>query len=259
MKLTDIIHYLDNLMRYDPKMDVGKIDPNMANGLMVKGRQEVKKIGFGVSASLALFEKAVKEGCDAIVVHHAFNLPPYNRYDPIYQNRIGYLIKKDISLFGYHFLLDSHPEIGNNVEIIKTIGLKPSDRYEFHGAYWGFVGGNEKGNSLADVMDALKPKISPNSVFYNFGPKIVHKAVAVSGSGSPGASEITELLRKNIDLYITGEPREWVRELFREAGINFIAGGHYHTEMFGIQALMKNVEKNISGIEVVWLDLGNDI
>jgi dinuclear metal center YbgI/SA1388 family protein len=259
MKLIDLINCLDTLMHYDPKMDVGKIDPYMANGLMVKGRQEAKKIGFGVSASVALFEKAVQEGCDVIIVHHAFNLPPYNRYDPIYQNRMGYLIKKDVSLFGYHFLLDSHPSIGNNVEILKVIGCKPTEPYAFHGAPWGFVGDNEKGVQLQEVWNILKPAFSPRAVMYDFGPKTIHRVVAISGKGSPGAADMTTLLEKKTDLYITGEPHEWVRELFREAGINFIAGGHYHTEMFGIKALMETVRREYKDVTVSWLDLENDI
>jgi putative NIF3 family GTP cyclohydrolase 1 type 2 len=62
-----------------------------------------------------------------------------------------------------------------------------------------------------------------------------------------------------IDLYITGEAHEWNREIFKEAGINFIAGGHYNTEIFGIKALMDYVKSNFKGIDCSWLDLENDI
>src|SRR3990172_12719424 len=99
IKLTDLQHFLDNFLYYDQKLDIARIDPYMTNGLMVKGRDEVRKIGFAVSASLALFENANHAGCDAIVVHHSFNLPSNNQFDTVFQNRIGYLIKKDISLF----------------------------------------------------------------------------------------------------------------------------------------------------------------
>lgn len=91
--LTNLQKFLDNYLHFDKTLDISKIDPYMTNGLMVKGKEKVKNIGFGVSASIALFEKAIKADCDAVIVHHSFNLPSHNRYDRIFQNRIGYLIK----------------------------------------------------------------------------------------------------------------------------------------------------------------------
>jgi len=40
--------------------------------------------------------------------------------------------------------------------------------------------------------------------------------------------------------------------------MNFIAAGHYHTEMVGVQALQKVVEEEW-GVETVWLDVENVI
>lgn len=257
--LTKLQSILDGYLQFDKKLDTAKIDPYMANGLMVKGREDVRKIGFGVSASISLFEKAKKEGCNAIVVHHAFNFPPYNKYDQIFQNRIGYLIKNEISLFGYHFLLDAHPEIGNNVEILKSAGFKPMASYDFHCAPWGYEGKNEKGILLTDIVHTLESRLSSRTILYDYGTKLVHRAIAVSGSGAAYPVDMAELINKKIDLYITGEPREWNRELFREARINFIAGGHYSTETFGIKALMNNLMKKLSHEEVVWIDLINEV
>ena len=109
MKLKKLEVYLYNLLTFDKFLNPAKIDPFMTNGLMVRASAEVSRIGFGVSASLALFEKGASEKCEAIIVHHSFNLPPYNRFDRIFQDRLAYLISHRFSLFGYHFLLDAHP------------------------------------------------------------------------------------------------------------------------------------------------------
>ena len=109
--LVQIQTYLDSLLQFDAKFDVSKIDPYMTNGLLVRGEEDIKKIGFAVSASVSLFQKAKEANCNAVIVHHSFNFPPVNRFDKIFQNRIGFLIKNEISLFGYHFLLDAHREI----------------------------------------------------------------------------------------------------------------------------------------------------
>lgn len=140
MKLSIFQSFLSEFMLYDKSLHVEKIDPIMTNGLLFRGKEEVSKVGFGVSASLALFEKALKTGCNAIVVHHSFNFPPTNRYDRIFQLRTQFLLKNEISLFGYHFLLDAHPEVGNNAQIIKTVGAAPTKPYLHRGSPWGWEG-----------------------------------------------------------------------------------------------------------------------
>lgn len=258
MTLTDLNTYLTKLMNFE-KFDLTKIDPYMTNGLMVKGHDSISKIGFGVSASLALFEKAQKEKCDAIIVHHSFNLPASNRYDRIFQNRFSFLAKNEISLFGYHFLLDAHPTVGNNVSILNTVGAKAGKPFLHHGDPWGYSGSFTSPAALSEIKKKLNPFCSPQSVYYDFGPATIKRVVAISGKGAPVASVMTDLIEEKIDLYITGEVHEWNRELFREAGINFIAGGHYHTEMFGIKSLMERVKQDLPQISTVFLDHPNEV
>lgn len=256
-KLTDLQNFLDGYMNYDKSMDMGKIDPHMANGLMVKGKEEIEKIGFGVSASLELFKLAKEEKCDALIVHHAFQLPAYNRYEAIFQNRIGFLMDNDITLFGFHFLLDSHPEVGNNVQILETIRATVDKPYYHHGDPWGWTGKFDKGTDLKTVIANLQPYLSKRLTIYEFGREKIKKAVVVSGMGAP--RDMQELMDKKVDLYITGEVHEWNRELFREAGIHFIAGGHYCTEVFGLKALMDKIAEKFPGSDTVWLKLHNEI
>lgn len=257
VSLIEFRNFLDGYLNYDPKMDVSKIDPHMANGLMVKGKEEIQKIGFGVSASLELFKKAKEEKCDVLIVHHAFQLPVYNRYEAIFQNRIGFLMSSDMTLFGYHFLLDSHPEIGNNVQILETIGARANKPYLHHGDPWGWTGKFIKETDLKTVLANLQPYLSKRLTVYEFGPAKIRYAVAVSGMGAP--RDMQELIDRKVDLYITGEVHEWNREMFREAGIHFIAGGHYCTEVFGLKALMDKITDKFPLLETKWLPLHNEI
>lgn len=259
INLSQLQEYLNNYLYFDKKMVLERIDPYMTNGMMVKGNEEVEKIGFGVSASLSLFQKAKEAKCDAIIVHHSFNLPPFNRYDAVFQNRVGFLIKNEISLFGYHFLLDVHPEVGNNAEILKTIGAKPAKPFINHGSPWGWIGEFDNGEELSVIEKLLNHYISNRSIMYPFGPQIIKRVVAISGKGAPIASSMQELIDEKIDLYITGEVHEWNRELFKEAKINFIAGGHYATEVFGVKALMKKVQEKFPDVPVEWLEVYNEV
>lgn len=257
--LSELQKFLDDYLYFDKKLNIAMIEQHMADGLVVKGKEEVHKIGFGVSASLSLFKKAMETQCDVLVVHHAFNLPPFPRYDEIFQNRIGFLLKNKISLFGYHFLLDSHPEVGNNVQILKTIGAKPLKPYLHHGNPWGWIGGFETEEDFSSIQIKFKPYLSRRAILYPFGSEKIKKIVAISGKGAPIAGAMQDLIKENIDLYITGEVHEWNRELFKEAKINFMAGGHYATEVFGVKALMGKVKDLYHDVRVEWIELENEV
>lgn len=259
MILGEFQNYLDEYLRFDTSINLSKTDPHMTNGLMVRGKDEIKKIGFGVSASIALFEKAQQMGCDALIVHHSFNLPSSNRYDQFFQNRITYLLEHDMSLFGYHFLLDAHPEVGNNAQILKTIGAKPVEPFLFHGDPWGWIGEYDQKYLWQELKSTIMPHLSPISTEYAFGKKQIKRVVAVSGMGAPYPSMMQDLMDSHIDAYITGEVHEWNREFFREARMHFLAGGHYHTEIFGIKALMSKVKEKFPELEVSFVDLENTI
>ena len=69
--LHELMAFLGNLMG-----EVGDKDPYMPNGLQVRGREEVKLLATGVSASQRLFEEAVARNSDAVLVHHGLNMPP---------------------------------------------------------------------------------------------------------------------------------------------------------------------------------------
>jgi len=255
--LNQLQALLENLLLYDKSLDLPKIDPHMANGLVVKGENDIKKVGLGVSASLKLFQMAAERNCQALIVHHSLNFPSFNGYDEIFQKRMAFLLKHEISLFGYHFLLDSHPEIGHNAQIIKTIGGQLVAPYYFQKQPWGYIGALGS-TSLDKIVRILKPKLSPNFKVYPFGKKEIKKVIAVSGKGYPSPSDLQYLITNKIDLYISGEVSEWIRELFREAEINFIAGGHYHTERFGLLAL-ENILKQQLVVKTEFLELENEI
>jgi putative NIF3 family GTP cyclohydrolase 1 type 2 len=66
------------------------------------------------------------------------------------------------------------------------------------------------------------------------------------------------MIQEKVDLYITGEPHEWNRESFREAGISFVAGGHYNTEKLGLLALGDVIRRQFD-VEVEFIDVPNEI
>jgi dinuclear metal center YbgI/SA1388 family protein len=249
--LDDLVSFLHDFLG-----DAGDKDPYMPNGLQVRGREEIKKLATGVSASQRLFQEAVGRGADAILVHHGLNLPPGMLLDTIFTQRLRFLLEHGLSLFGYHYLLDSHPEVGHNVQIIKGLGARPTEPYGEGG--WGWYGEFEKPVPLNRLVQECERMFGQLRASYLFGPAEVRRVVALSGKGAPGAGDMEGLIREGVDLYVTGEPHEWNRELFREAEISFVAGGHYHTEKPGVLALGEVIRERFD-LEVEFIDLPNEV
>jgi len=67
---------LDNLMAFlnDFTGDAGDNDPYMPNGLQVRGREQIKLLLTGVSASQRLFEEAVARNADALLVPRPYSV-----------------------------------------------------------------------------------------------------------------------------------------------------------------------------------------
>jgi dinuclear metal center YbgI/SA1388 family protein len=249
--LDDLMAFLEDFMGHaDDK------DPHMANGLQVRGREEVKLLATGISASQRLFEEAVDRNADALLVHHGLTLPAGLLLDTIFTQRLRFLLEHDLSLIAYHYLLDSHPEVGHNVQIIKRLGAQPTEPYGEGG--WGWYGEFETPVAQDHLLEECQRLFGQVRASYPFGPSEVRRIVAVSGKGAPNPGDMEGLIREKVDLYVTGEPHEWNRELFREAGISFFAGGHYNTEKLGVLALGEVIRGRFD-VEVEFIDLPNEI
>ena len=95
----DIIKFLDTYLHSPQITDVS------CNGLQVAGKPQVKKIVFGVSASLALFKQAQQVGADLILVHHGLLWGQEQPLRGIFRERIAFLLKHNLSLAAYHLPL----------------------------------------------------------------------------------------------------------------------------------------------------------
>ena len=58
--------FLDNLLEPERFQDY------CPNGLQVEGKNEIRRLVTGVTASQALIDEAIKRGADAILVHHGY-------------------------------------------------------------------------------------------------------------------------------------------------------------------------------------------
>ncbi len=247
----------DRIIKFlDAYLDSARIKDSSQNGLQVEGKAVVKKIAFGVSASLELFERAVSAKADMIVVHHGlFWGRSYPVTGPL-KKKLGILLANGITLAAWHLPLDRHPVAGNNSQILRLLGAgsaKPFGTYD--GVTIGVKGRFKKPASLSGIKDILRSELGSHPLSFNFGPARITTAGIVSG----GADRMFEqAVAEGLDLFITGEVSEFVQEYAREHKANFISAGHYNTEKPGIRALEKLLRKKFK-VKTEFLDIPNPV
>lgn|SRR5690606_1710287 len=228
----------DELARYlDQLLDVSRVRDYCPNGLQVEGRTEVHKIVSGVTASLALIEAARAEGADAILVHHGyFWRGEDQRLVGTRKRRIQALLDADLNLYAYHLPLDLHPELGNNAQLAKRLGLIEEGRagdqdLVCHGRL-------DAPMTLAEFGARIGAALDRTPLVIGDPERRLERAAWCTG-GAQGYFE--QAVGLNVDVYITGEISEPQVHLARESGIAFISAGHHATERYGVQALAGHV------------------
>ena len=130
---SEIDSYLSAMLQTASFKDYGP------NGLQVEGRDEVRLIVSGVTASRALIDAAIEAKADALLVHHGLFWRGHDgRIAGWLKQRLQRLLTHDINLFAYHLPLDAHAEFGNNAQFGSRLGLTADAR--FGEQYLGFIG-----------------------------------------------------------------------------------------------------------------------
>ena len=120
------------LQAFDAVLQPERFKDYGPNGLQVEGRQGIRKIVSGVTASRALIEAAIAAQADALFVHHGlFWRGQDGRVTGWMKQRLALLLAHDVNLFAYHLPLAAHPEWGNNASVLlvfivwKSIAINP--------------------------------------------------------------------------------------------------------------------------------------
>ena len=226
------------------------------NGLQVEGKNEIKKIVTGVTASQALIEAAIEQQADAILVHHGFFWKGESQpITGMKKRRIGALLANDINLFGYHLPLDIHPAVGNNAQLAKLLdieieaGLEPvSDSVAMKGRLKTPLSGEDFADKIAKVLNRTPLTSLVRSA------KI--ETIALCTGGGQGYIDLAA--EQGIDAYLTGEASEQTIHSSREQNIDFFAAGHHATERYGVKALGELLAQE-HGFDVTFIDIDNPV
>jgi dinuclear metal center YbgI/SA1388 family protein len=227
----EVIAFLDQLLEPDRFDDFGP------NGLQVPGAEQVATVVTGVSAHVALFERAIEEDADLVLVHHGLfwrGMPMH--VTPALHRRLAPLIKHDIALAAYHLPLDGHPEHGNNALLADGLGCVATEPFAHHGGTPIGVAGTfaDDGITVEELTDRVTTLTDREPLVLPEGPERIRRIGIVSGAG---ADYVHDAVAAGLDAFLTGEPAERVAAVAREEGIHFVAAGHHATETLGIRRL----------------------
>jgi dinuclear metal center YbgI/SA1388 family protein len=241
-----LTQFLDELLTPDAFEDLGP------NGLQVPGAAEVERVVTGVTAQRALFERAVEERAQLVLVHHGL----FWRFNPVgltplLAERLRPLFKHDIALAAYHLPLDAHPQVGNNALLAEALGA--SSHVPFADVGRGATFAEPVG--AAELFARVAAVTGREPLVFDAGPAEVRRLAIVSGGA---ASRLDPAIAEGYDAFLTGEPKENVMADAREAGVHFIAAGHYATETFGVRRLGDLLAERF-GIVHSWVDLPNPV
>jgi len=238
--LSDITRFLDRFLRITEVPD----EPNALNGLQAENRGRVGRVVAAVDASLETIE-GIQPGDPALLlVHHGLfwdgNVPLTGRR----YRRTKALLDRDIALYAAHIPLDLHPEVGNNVELARRIGLSIEGWF---GAYRGVPIGvwGTLPPALAErtaLAAALEAELATTAQLIAGGPVRAGRVGIITGGAG---SMIAAAREAGLDTFITGEGAHHTYFDATEWGLNVIYAGHYATEQLGVQALARRLQTEV--------------
>ena len=244
----DLRAWLDSLL------DAPRFHDYCPNGLQVEGRERIRRVVCGVTASQALIEAAVERGADALLVHHGwFWKAEDGRVTGFRKQRLARLLAHDINLFAYHLPLDAHATLGNNAQLARRLGWTIDGRFAEQEI--GFVGAPPAPIRAGELAQQLERTLGRTPMLIGDPLRTVARIAWCSG----GAQDYFEAaLATGADVFVSGEISEQTVHLARETGMAFIAAGHHATERYGVTALGANLAERF-GIHCEFVDIDNPV
>ncbi len=241
----------------DATLEPGRFQDYCPNGLQVEGRQHVRRVVTGVTASAALIDAAIDRQADALLVHHGYF---WKGEDPcitgIRRTRLNKLLAHDISLIAYHLPLDAHAQLGNNAQLAKQLGLAVDGSLE---------PGNPKG--LGNTATLAQP-VGVEDFTVHIEKMLGRRPQVIAGGPlhirrigwCTGAAQgyIEKAIALGLDAFLSGEISEPTVHAAREAGIHYFGCGHHATERYGVRALGDFLQQKL-GVPVEFVDIDNPV
>lgn len=251
---TDTGVHRDELARHMAiTLDINRFRDYCPNGLQVEGREQIKTVVTGVTASLALLEAALDAQADMVLVHHGYF---WRGEDPRVigprQRRLKLLLTHGINLFAYHLPLDAHPELGNNAQLSRQLGFVPDGRFGEQDLGWI---GSAPAATVGELAAHVERVLGRAPVVIGDAAQAVRRVAWCTGAAQ---GSLEAAIAAGATAYLSGEISEPTVHLAREAGVAYLGCGHHATERYGVQALGEHLAQQF-GIRHRFIDIPNPV
>lgn len=234
-ELHKLISWLDQTLHTLEVFDY----PNAYNGLQVENSGQVTKVAAAVDACESVIYQAVALGANLLIVHHGLFWGGVQPVAGAYYRKLKLALDHDLAIYSSHLPLDVHPELGNNAQLAKALGLKKCE--PFFAAKGQPIGLKAAVSlSLSEVASRLE-KVLDNAPHLAPGGPSKTKVIGVVTGGAGG--EVARAAAEGVDTFITGEGPHHSYTLAEELGVNLFYAGHYATETFGVRAVAEKLGK----------------
>lgn len=239
VKLNIIVNFLNR------ELKIKSIKDESINGLQVRASNEINKVGLATDACMDVFEKAKKLKCDLVIVHHGLFWKKRKDVAGIIKSRVKFLKKNKISLYAVHLPLDKHEKYGNNIALFKLLNANAKEKFEV-----GYVGYLKRTKDLDSIVNELEKKLKTRCKVWKFGETKIKKIAIISGGGG---WDVPKAIKKNVDLFITGEASHGSYLHAKDGRMSVIIAGHYKTETGGVKEVGKLLEKKFN-VKTIFID-----
>ncbi len=255
MNKKELIKYLDEYLKIADYKDDSK------NGLQIdSNKDEIKKIGFAVDANTYIFNKAVEEWVDMVLSHHGL----FWWYEQVLvwlpYERAKIMLDNNICSYASHLPLDAHPEVGNNIGLLRAFinifwirewDYKIENFWEYK---WNTIWFWLKLKNKLHISNLVTPYAEQMQLLkrlYNFWNNTYFTSIAFVSGGA--LSEVNESKEKGYDIFVTWEWAHHEMTMAKELKQTVLIWGHYETEKIWPKLLAYHLRDKF-GIEIVYLD-----
>lgn len=250
MRCKQIIEKLEQ--RYPLNLAASWDNPGMQIG---DTQQEIHTVYLALDATEEVIEHAVREGVDLLITHHPMIFSGLKAVtaDHLIGRRVMRLIKEGICCYAIHTNYDvaemgalSAEYLGlKSAQVLSVSYCDPqTDRREGYGR----VGNLEREMTLKEYTNTVKRAFSLGEVkvFGNAETKVKRVAI-LPGAGK---SMISDAIRENADLMITGDIDHHTGIDAAAQGLCVIDAGHYGTEHIFIEQMKQELESTFPDLTV---------
>ncbi len=248
---SQLLGALDDLLQPALFRDYGP------NGLQVEGREQVRHLVSGVTASLALIDAAIAAGADAILVHHGlFWRGQDGRLTGWMKQRVARLLAHDINLIAYHLPLDAHGTWGNNAQLAQRLGWVAEDgpQGRFGEQSLGWLGRSVVAHESASALARhIEVQLGRPATCVDTSGRLPERIAWCTGGAQ---SYFEAAIDAGADVFVTGEISEPQAHYARECGVAYIACGHHASERYGAPAVAAQMAQRF-GLIHTFIDIPN--